>query len=351
MNRRHESPSRTAERRLDASMVRSRDHSDAVGMQPKDPHQRATHRPTLDGDDLPTRYSPPPGLVVEHRPTLDGGEIPTRPSPDLRATHRPTLDGDDLPTRYSPPLGLVVTHRPTLDGDDIRTRYSPSRRIIRDLNLDEDAFRTRYSHNGPYPPSSIGDSDAVPLSTQTTQTARPNIYPSYAASSSSDPYLSRSHAARNNARYPTPSDARFPSDAGDVRPTLPKSHSAPTLGTSQSFRVYKPGSMSGASPSFVDCTAILDSCGYDGNRVHRKLLAELGIFEPRDGRIKLRIVATEEGVVPRGLEYYVEFAVWEREGASLLLGRDWIANRWEDGTFYDHPGSKRKCKCRQPRSQ
>lgn len=132
-------------------------------------------------------------------------------------------------------------------------------------------------------------------------------------------------------------------NGGEIgRPEVSRSKSAPTLGTSQEFRVYRPGLVSRGENSYLSCIAVLDACGYGSNHVSRRLLQELNVREPSSGLIELRIVATGQGPVEEGLEFYVDFEVWDRPGASLLLARDWIQKRWDDGTFYTYPGSNKK---------
>jgi len=126
------------------------------------------------------------------------------------------------------------------------------------------------------------------------------------------------------------------------RSDIPRSHSAPTLGTSQGFRVYKPGVVSDGEASSSECIAMLDSCGYGPNQISERFLTDMGIAIPRRSVIELRIVATGDGPVEKGLEFYVKFEVWDRPGAVLLLSRKWIEERWNDGTFYTHPGSRKK---------
>lgn len=250
----------------------------------------------------------------------------TRPAPQMSSSH------NIEPTTPSPPTYPTSSTYPILSSNP----SPPSK-----------PASSRYPHTFSYSASP----NIAPLQ-------RPVYYPTVAQPF---PWNSRSSdAAQPKQEQTHPSTEtyskkqQFPKDQSVVRPDIPRSQSAPTLATYQGFRVYKPGVVSGAEVSYLDCIAILDSCGYDGNRVSRELLEDLGADAPSRGTIKLRIVATADGPVRKSLTFYVEFAIWDRPGAVLLLGRDWIKERWvkrdwkenrgEDGTFYTHPGSRKKGK-------
>ena len=89
---------------------------------------------------------------------------------------------------------------------------------------------------------------------------------------------------------------------------------------------------------------MIDSCAYDGSEVSGQLLCDLGVTVPLSRVIDLRIASAEDGpMIPKDLEFYVKFVVWDRPGVVLLLGRDWIKKYQEaDGTFYTQPGSRKK---------
>lgn len=155
------------------------------------------------------------------------------------------------------------------------------------------------------------------------------------------------HPGTYNSPYGRPYVQPQPTRAIKSDPNISKHRSAPTLGTFQSFCVYRPRHASDRAPQSVPCTAILDACAFgpDNNSVSAYFLQEFGVIMEEESVIKLRIVAIDDGPVEKGLEYHEKFTVKDRRNAPLLLGREWIEKRWEDCTFFTlKAGSKTKRK-------
>jgi hypothetical protein len=130
--------------------------------------------------------------------------------------------------------------------------------------------------------------------------------------------------------------------------TAPRSSSSPSLeGIFQTFRVYRPTEARNEARETATCRAMLDACAFgpNNNSVSAYFLQEFGIILGKGQVIMLRIVATEGGSVQKDLEYYVQFTVENRANAPLILGHNWINDRWNNCTFYTlKDGSKNQGK-------
>ncbi|KAK5046659.1 hypothetical protein LTR84_007420 [Exophiala bonariae] len=260
--------------------------------------------------------------VLPTRPTMSSGDSYNFPNSYLTDTDQNQPDKASVRPKYPGAQPLSRGQYPKVEWKDPEPHFL--------------AFDRHQSTNAP---ANTGSSEAT-----------------YALASDPGGYILGSPALTREIKSQPPSSRdKFRDISGltghpapKVDSSTPRSSSAPTLDTFQSFRVYKPPHASNVANDSAICTALLDSCSFgpDGNTVATYFLRDEFGLEMQEGEeITLRIVASEEGPVQKGFEYSERFTVKSRRHIPLLLGRAWIKGRWDDGTFFTlKTDSKKKCK-------